>query len=227
MREIVLAVKAILQLLAGRHPAGLPRRAHPAHADAADVRPRPQPVRAPAGPARRARPGDDPDRGRGRRRAAGDAVPQPPARPRADPAGGRRGAVPRRPVRGRRSRSTRRRSWRWAGPRAELEAATLGVRGLLAFYGSTPAYRPVLDVEGWGDLQPELNALSKTGDIDGDDRAGLRRDGRDAWRSAAPPRSAPPSCCAGSATSTDRVCCYFPGYDAPLDHIAALAAALL
>ena len=39
----------------------------------------------------------------------------------------------------------------------------LGVRGLLAFYGSTPAYRPVLDVEGWGDLQPELNALSKTG----------------------------------------------------------------
>ena len=46
----------------------------------------------------------------------------------------------------------------------QLAAATLGVRGLLAFYGSTPAYRPVLDVEGWGDLQPELNALSKTGD---------------------------------------------------------------
>ena len=34
---------------------------------------------------------------------------------------------------------------------------------LLAFYGSTPAYRPVLDVHGWGDLQPELNALSKQG----------------------------------------------------------------
>ena len=36
-------------------------------------------------------------------------------------------------------------------------------RRLLAFYGSTPAYRPVLDMHGWGDLQPELNALSKQG----------------------------------------------------------------
>ncbi|WP_299565110.1 TIGR03617 family F420-dependent LLM class oxidoreductase [uncultured Mycolicibacterium sp.] len=36
-------------------------------------------------------------------------------------------------------------------------------RRLLAFYGSTPAYRPVLDLHGWGDLQPELNALSKQG----------------------------------------------------------------
>ena len=36
-------------------------------------------------------------------------------------------------------------------------------RRLLAFYGSTPAYRAVLDVHGWGDLQPELNALSKQG----------------------------------------------------------------
>jgi len=45
----------------------------------------------------------------------------------------------------------------------ELAAAEAGVRGLLSFYGSTPAYRPVLDVEGWGDLQPELNRLSKEG----------------------------------------------------------------
>lgn len=36
-------------------------------------------------------------------------------------------------------------------------------RRLLAFYGSTPAYRPVLDCHGWGGLQPELNALSKQG----------------------------------------------------------------
>jgi probable F420-dependent oxidoreductase len=36
-------------------------------------------------------------------------------------------------------------------------------RRLLAFYGSTPAYRPVLEVHGWADLQPELNALSKQG----------------------------------------------------------------
>ncbi|MFN3339944.1 MAG: TIGR03617 family F420-dependent LLM class oxidoreductase [Dietzia sp.] len=36
-------------------------------------------------------------------------------------------------------------------------------RMLLAFYGSTPAYKPVLDAHGWGDLQPELNAMSKQG----------------------------------------------------------------
>jgi probable F420-dependent oxidoreductase len=45
----------------------------------------------------------------------------------------------------------------------ELEQAR-GVRNLLAFYGSTPAYRPVLDVHGWGELQPELNRLSKQGE---------------------------------------------------------------
>lgn len=36
-------------------------------------------------------------------------------------------------------------------------------RRLLAFYGSTPAYRPVLDMHGWGELQPQLNAMSKQG----------------------------------------------------------------
>ena len=36
-------------------------------------------------------------------------------------------------------------------------------RGQVAFYASTPAYRPVLDCHGWGDLQPRLNALSKEG----------------------------------------------------------------
>lgn len=36
----------------------------------------------------------------------------------------------------------------------------------IAFYGSTPAYAPVLGVHGWGDLQPELNKLSKQGQWD-------------------------------------------------------------
>jgi probable F420-dependent oxidoreductase len=45
-----------------------------------------------------------------------------------------------------------------------MEAAITGVRQQIAFYGSTPAYRPVLDLHGWGDLQPELNTLSKRGD---------------------------------------------------------------
>jgi probable F420-dependent oxidoreductase len=49
------------------------------------------------------------------------------------------------------------------GDEAELAAAVTGARGLLAFYASTPSYRPVLEAEGWEDLQPELNAMSKSG----------------------------------------------------------------
>jgi probable F420-dependent oxidoreductase len=45
----------------------------------------------------------------------------------------------------------------------EDDEAHPAARRLLAFYGSTPAYKPVLDVHGWGDLQPELNAMSKQG----------------------------------------------------------------
>lgn len=50
------------------------------------------------------------------------------------------------------------------GPDEEaMAAAATGVRGQIAFYGSTPAYRGVLELHGWGDLHPELNRLSKEG----------------------------------------------------------------
>lgn len=45
----------------------------------------------------------------------------------------------------------------------ELSNASAGTRQQIAFYGSTPAYRPVLDLHGWGDLQDRLNSLSKSG----------------------------------------------------------------
>ena len=45
----------------------------------------------------------------------------------------------------------------------EMAAAADGVRQQIAFYGSTPAYRGVLEHHGWGELQTELNALSKQG----------------------------------------------------------------
>ena len=45
-----------------------------------------------------------------------------------------------------------------------MEKADKAVRQQIAFYGSTPAYRPVLELHGWGDLQPELNTLSKRGE---------------------------------------------------------------
>ena len=44
-----------------------------------------------------------------------------------------------------------------------LAAAVRGRREQVSFYGSTPAYRDVLDLHGWGDLSGELNALSKAG----------------------------------------------------------------
>lgn len=52
-----------------------------------------------------------------------------------------------------------------AAARTEEEhaAAVAGARAMVAFYASTPAYRPVLDAEGYGDLQPELHALVKAG----------------------------------------------------------------
>jgi probable F420-dependent oxidoreductase len=45
----------------------------------------------------------------------------------------------------------------------EMEKASQGTRQQIAFYGSTPAYKPVLDLHGWGGLQDELNTMSKQG----------------------------------------------------------------
>jgi probable F420-dependent oxidoreductase len=45
----------------------------------------------------------------------------------------------------------------------EMATAATAVRQQIAFYGSTPAYRPVLELHGWGDLQDELNRMSKQG----------------------------------------------------------------
>jgi probable F420-dependent oxidoreductase len=46
----------------------------------------------------------------------------------------------------------------------ELAAARAGTKQQIAFYGSTPAYRGVLELHGWGELQGELNRLSKQGE---------------------------------------------------------------
>ena len=44
-----------------------------------------------------------------------------------------------------------------------MERSKAGTRQQIAFYGSTPAYKGVLDLHGWGDLQGELNLMSKAG----------------------------------------------------------------
>lgn len=47
---------------------------------------------------------------------------------------------------------------------AEVAARITAVRRQIAFYGSTPAYRPVLALHGWGELADQLHALSVTSD---------------------------------------------------------------
>jgi probable F420-dependent oxidoreductase len=46
---------------------------------------------------------------------------------------------------------------------AEIERARHKARGQISFYGSTPAYKGVLEHHGREELQPELNRLSKQG----------------------------------------------------------------
>jgi probable F420-dependent oxidoreductase len=49
---------------------------------------------------------------------------------------------------------------------AELALGAAGVRKQIAFYGSTPAYRKVLELHGWGDVATELHQLSLQGEWD-------------------------------------------------------------
>lgn len=106
----------------------------------------------------------------------------------------------------------------------ELEAAK-GVRNLLAFYGSTPSYKPVLDVEGWGELQPELNALSKKGDW-----ATMASLITDDMISTIAVHGTPEQCAeeivARYGQHATRVCAYFPWYEASDELVGEFTAAL-
>jgi probable F420-dependent oxidoreductase len=108
---------------------------------------------------------------------------------------------------------------------SEVIAATSGVKALLGFYGSTPSYRPVLDVDGWGDLQPKLNALSKVGDwkgmaesIDEEVLTAIAVVGRPADIGAEIARR--------FGDVANRVCLYFPGYPITDECIAETIAAV-
>ena len=105
----------------------------------------------------------------------------------------------------------------------ELEAAR-GVKYVLAFYGSTPAYRAVLDLHGWGDLRGELNALSKRGEW------GVMKDLiTDEMVAALAVHGTPDAVTAEIVRrygDCDRICAYFPGYRAGDDLIADFVAAM-
>jgi len=48
----------------------------------------------------------------------------------------------------------------------DMAVAAARARKQIAFYASTPAYRRVLELHGWGELQPELRGLSMRGEWD-------------------------------------------------------------
>ena len=103
----------------------------------------------------------------------------------------------------------------------EVESATRAVKGLLSFYGSTPSYKPVLDVEGWGDLQPELNAMSKRGEWAG--MSGLITDDIvDTIAVRGRPNEVAKEIVRRFGGIPDRVCLYFPGYPMPDERLARL-----
>jgi probable F420-dependent oxidoreductase len=49
------------------------------------------------------------------------------------------------------------------GTDEQIARAAAGIRQQVAFYASTPSYREVLDLHGWGDLGAALTTLSKEG----------------------------------------------------------------
>src|SRR5215218_9292300 len=143
--------------------ARLPRRVLPPHAHDTVLQPGTQSVRHPEGVPRRRRRAHDRGGGRGRRRD-----PAPRLHDRAVRARGHHAALERGWARAGKQRG----DFELSGPmfvvtgtnEEEYEAARRGTKQQIAFYGSTPAYRGVLELHGWGDLQGDLNRLSKQGE---------------------------------------------------------------
>jgi probable F420-dependent oxidoreductase len=104
----------------------------------------------------------------------------------------------------------------------QMVAADRGVREQVAFYGSTPAYRGVLDAHGWGDLQGELNALSKEGKWQ---EMGTRIDDdvRDAFAVVGEPEAVPELIRSRYGDIIDRVSFYAPYRSDPERWRAVLA----
>jgi probable F420-dependent oxidoreductase len=91
----------------------------------------------------------------------------------------------------------------------ELERAMKGTKEQIAFYGSTPAYRGVLELHGWGDLQTELNLLSKQGEWVAMGEL-ITDDVLDAFAVVAEPEAVPKATMARYGGLVDRVQFYAP-----------------
>jgi probable F420-dependent oxidoreductase len=91
----------------------------------------------------------------------------------------------------------------------EMARSAAGVRRQLAFYGSTPAYRPVLEHHGWGDLQSDLHQMAREGRWEQmGDR--IDPDMLDAFAVAGPPREIARLVAERYGDTVDRINAYSP-----------------
>ncbi len=108
---------------------------------------------------------------------------------------------------------------------ADLAAAIDGVAMLIAFYGSTPAYLPVLEVEGWDHLHPPLNSMSKRGAF-AEMRALITPEMVATIGVAGTPEECAAEIVDRFGAHASDVCCYFPGYTPRHEDVAAFVDAL-
>jgi probable F420-dependent oxidoreductase len=105
----------------------------------------------------------------------------------------------------------------------ELATATASVRALVAFYASTPAYRPVLEVGGLAGLQPHLQGLAREGRWEA-----MGETVDDELLDAVAVRGTPADCARKIrekfAGLSDRACAYFPGQYPERDTLRAFVA---
>jgi probable F420-dependent oxidoreductase len=91
----------------------------------------------------------------------------------------------------------------------EWEQARTSVAQQIGFYGSTPAYRRVLEQHGWGELQSELNVLSKRGEwVEMGNR--ISDEMLEEFAVVAEPQNVPSAFAKRFGGIIDRVLCNFP-----------------
>src|SRR4051812_42833309 len=102
--------------------------------------------------------------------------------------------------------------------------AERAIRGQIAFYASTPAYRAVLDLHGWGDLAERLNAMSRR-QAWAEMAAEIGDDVLDAFAVSGDAAAVAAGLRARFGDVIDRISLYTP-YDADPGQLAAATAAL-
>ncbi|MBB2948627.1 putative F420-dependent oxidoreductase [Actinoplanes lutulentus] len=107
---------------------------------------------------------------------------------------------------------------------AQRARAEQAVRGQIAFYASTPAYRPVLDLHGWGDLADRLNVLSRRQQWT-EMAAEITDDVLGAFAVAGDPAAVAAGLKDRFGTAIDRISLYAP-YEADRYQLAAVRSAL-